>query len=116
MPELPAAMRALRQRIRAAGIRLAGADRIESDGHLLRGRGGRSGKENAKAAANWLMGDVSSTLNREGVDIADAPVKPAQLALMLKRIADGTINNKTAKNCSATCGQPSRTTTIWSMR
>jgi aspartyl-tRNA(Asn)/glutamyl-tRNA(Gln) amidotransferase subunit B len=56
-----------------------------------------AGKENAKAAANWLMGDVSSTLNREGVDIADAPVKPAQLALMLKRIADGTINNKTAK-------------------
>ncbi len=56
-----------------------------------------AGKENAKAAANWLMGDVSSTLNREGVDIADAPVSPAQLALMIKRIADGTINNKTAK-------------------
>ena len=56
-----------------------------------------AGKDNAKAAANWLMGDVASTLNREGVDIADAPVSPAQLALMLKRIADGTINNKTAK-------------------
>jgi aspartyl-tRNA(Asn)/glutamyl-tRNA(Gln) amidotransferase subunit B len=56
-----------------------------------------AGKDNAKAAANWLMGDVSSTLNREGVDIADAPVSPAQLALMIKRIADGTINNKTAK-------------------
>ena len=56
-----------------------------------------AGKDNAKAAANWLMGDVSSTVNREGVDIGDAPVKPAQLALMLKRIADGTINNKTAK-------------------
>jgi aspartyl-tRNA(Asn)/glutamyl-tRNA(Gln) amidotransferase subunit B len=56
-----------------------------------------AGKDNAKTAANWLMGDVASTVNREGVDIADAPVKPAQLALMLKRIADGTINNKTAK-------------------
>jgi aspartyl-tRNA(Asn)/glutamyl-tRNA(Gln) amidotransferase subunit B len=56
-----------------------------------------AGKDNAKAAANWLMGDVASTVNREGVDIADAPVKPAQLALMIKRIADGTINNKTAK-------------------
>ncbi|MGO4382180.1 Asp-tRNA(Asn)/Glu-tRNA(Gln) amidotransferase subunit GatB [Pseudoduganella sp. RAF19] len=56
-----------------------------------------AGKENAKAAANWLMGDVSSTLNREGVEIVDAPVLPAQLAGMLKRIADGTISNKIAK-------------------
>jgi len=56
-----------------------------------------AGKENAKAAANWLMGDVSSTLNREGVDITEAPVLPAQLAGMLKRIADGTISNKIAK-------------------
>ena len=56
-----------------------------------------AGREQAKPAANWLMGDVSSTLNREGVDIADAPVGGAQLALLLKRIADGTISNKIAK-------------------
>ena len=61
----------------------------------------KAGKENAKAAANWLMGDVASTLNREGVDIADAPVSAAQLALMLKRIADGTISNKIAKEVFA---------------
>ena len=57
----------------------------------------KAGKENAKAAANWLMGDVSSTLNRENTDIGAAPVKPEQLAAMLKRIADGTISNKIAK-------------------
>lgn len=56
-----------------------------------------AGREQAKPAANWLMGDVSSTLNREGVDIAGAPVGGAQLALLLKRIADGTISNKIAK-------------------
>ncbi|KQZ42202.1 Asp-tRNA(Asn)/Glu-tRNA(Gln) amidotransferase subunit GatB [Duganella sp. Root1480D1] len=56
-----------------------------------------AGTENAKAAANWLMGEVSSTLNREGVEITEAPVLPAQLAGMLKRIADGTISNKIAK-------------------
>jgi len=60
-----------------------------------------AGQENAKAAANWLMGDVSSTLNRNDVDIADAPVKPAQLAGMLKRIADGTISNNAAKKVFA---------------
>jgi aspartyl-tRNA(Asn)/glutamyl-tRNA(Gln) amidotransferase subunit B len=59
------------------------------------------GKEQAKIAANWLMGDVSSTLNREGVDIADSPVSAAQLALLLQRIADGTITNKMAKEAFA---------------
>ena len=61
----------------------------------------RAGKENAKAAANWLMGDVASTLNREGVDIADSPVEASQLAVLLKRIADGTISNKIAKEVFA---------------
>ena len=61
----------------------------------------KAGKENAKAAANWLMGDVASTLNREGVDIADSPVEASQLALLLKRIADGTISNKIAKEVFA---------------
>jgi aspartyl-tRNA(Asn)/glutamyl-tRNA(Gln) amidotransferase subunit B len=61
----------------------------------------KAGKEQAKPAANWLMGDVSSTLNREGVDIADAPVKADQFALLLQRIADGTISNKIAKEVFA---------------
>ncbi|WP_426105349.1 Asp-tRNA(Asn)/Glu-tRNA(Gln) amidotransferase subunit GatB [Massilia sp. TSP1-1-2] len=61
----------------------------------------KAGKENAKLAANWLMGDVASTLNREGVDIADSPVEASQLALLLKRIADGTISNKIAKEVFA---------------
>jgi aspartyl-tRNA(Asn)/glutamyl-tRNA(Gln) amidotransferase subunit B len=56
-----------------------------------------AGREQAKPAANWLMGDVASTLNREGADIADAPVSAEQFALLLKRIADGTISNKIAK-------------------
>jgi len=61
----------------------------------------KAGKEQAKPAANWLMGDVSSTLNRAGVDIADAPVQAEQLALLLQRIADGTISNKIAKEVFA---------------
>lgn len=56
-----------------------------------------AGKEQAKMAANWMMGDVSSTLNREGVDITGSPVGATQLALLLQRIADGTISNKIAK-------------------
>ena len=61
----------------------------------------KAGKENAKSAANWMMGDVSSTLNREGVELQASPVSAAQLALLLKRIADGTISNKAAKEVFA---------------
>jgi aspartyl-tRNA(Asn)/glutamyl-tRNA(Gln) amidotransferase subunit B len=36
-------------------------------------------------------------LNRDSLDIANSPVSAAQLALLLQRIADGTISNKIAK-------------------
>jgi aspartyl-tRNA(Asn)/glutamyl-tRNA(Gln) amidotransferase subunit B len=43
----------------------------------------------AKLCANWLMGDVSASLNREDRDITQCPISPQQLGGMLKRIADG---------------------------
>jgi aspartyl-tRNA(Asn)/glutamyl-tRNA(Gln) amidotransferase subunit B len=55
------------------------------------------GPAQAKVAANWLMGEVSSQLNREGLEFDASPVSSAQLALLLQRIADGTISNKIAK-------------------
>jgi aspartyl-tRNA(Asn)/glutamyl-tRNA(Gln) amidotransferase subunit B len=51
----------------------------------------------AKLAANWVMGDLSGFLNRDGLEIGAAPVTAAALAGMLKRIADGTISGKLAK-------------------
>jgi aspartyl-tRNA(Asn)/glutamyl-tRNA(Gln) amidotransferase subunit B len=57
----------------------------------------KAGAAQAKAAANWLMGEVSSQLNRDGLDIEACPVSAEQLALVLQRIADGTISNKIAK-------------------
>jgi aspartyl-tRNA(Asn)/glutamyl-tRNA(Gln) amidotransferase subunit B len=61
----------------------------------------KAGKAQAKAAANWLMGDVASTVNREGIDIAQAPVSATQFAVLLARITDGTISNKIAKEVFA---------------
>ncbi|WP_283150688.1 Asp-tRNA(Asn)/Glu-tRNA(Gln) amidotransferase subunit GatB [Silvimonas soli] len=52
----------------------------------------------AKLAANWLMGDISATLNREEKDISQSPVNPQALAALIKRVSDSTINNKTAKD------------------
>jgi aspartyl-tRNA(Asn)/glutamyl-tRNA(Gln) amidotransferase subunit B len=51
----------------------------------------------AKMASNWVMGEVSRRLNHEERDIADVPVSAAQLAALLKRIADGTVSNNAAK-------------------
>jgi aspartyl-tRNA(Asn)/glutamyl-tRNA(Gln) amidotransferase subunit B len=56
-----------------------------------------AGKDSAKLCANWLMGEVSARLNREGKDIEDCPVPAEPLGSVLLRIIDGTLNTKTAK-------------------
>ncbi len=52
----------------------------------------------AKLAANWVMGDFSGALNRDGREIGDSPVSPEMLGGMLKRISDNTISGKIAKD------------------
>jgi aspartyl-tRNA(Asn)/glutamyl-tRNA(Gln) amidotransferase subunit B len=56
-----------------------------------------AGAGNAKACANWVMGELAARLNREERDIAAAPLNPAQLAGLVARIADNTISGKIAK-------------------
>jgi aspartyl-tRNA(Asn)/glutamyl-tRNA(Gln) amidotransferase subunit B len=51
----------------------------------------------AKMASNWIMGEVSRRLNNEEKDIAQVPVSADTLAVLLKRIADGTVSNNAAR-------------------
>jgi len=51
-----------------------------------------------KLVANWVQGEVSAALNKAELDIAQAPVSAAGLAGLLKRIGDGTISGKIAKD------------------
>lgn len=51
----------------------------------------------AKAAANWLMGDVSKVLNASNLSITDFSVTPENLASMLELMQQGTISSKIAK-------------------
>lgn len=51
----------------------------------------------AKLAANWVMGDLSSLLNKDNLEISQSPVSAEQLAGMLQRIQDNTISGKIAK-------------------
>jgi aspartyl-tRNA(Asn)/glutamyl-tRNA(Gln) amidotransferase subunit B len=50
-----------------------------------------------KLAANWVLGEVSATLNRSDTPIDRAPVQPEHLGRLLLRIRDGTISGKIAK-------------------
>ena len=50
-----------------------------------------------KLSANWVMGELSGLLNKEGKDITESPVGPDMLGGMLRRITDGTISGKIAK-------------------
>ena len=55
------------------------------------------GASHAKLAANWVMGELSSALNRDNVDIENSKVNPRQLTGLLSRIVDETISGKIAK-------------------
>jgi aspartyl-tRNA(Asn)/glutamyl-tRNA(Gln) amidotransferase subunit B len=52
----------------------------------------------AKPAANMMAGDLATALNREAIDASLSPLRPHHLAEILKRIQDGTISNKIAKD------------------
>jgi aspartyl-tRNA(Asn)/glutamyl-tRNA(Gln) amidotransferase subunit B len=51
----------------------------------------------AKLAANWVMGELSAALNRNGTEIAQSPLSAVQLAGLLMRVRDNTISGHAAK-------------------
>ncbi len=51
----------------------------------------------AKAAANWIMGELSRHLNAAGRDIEGCQVTPVQLAALIDLQAKGTVSGKIAK-------------------
>ena len=54
-------------------------------------------KRDAKAVANWLMGDLAAQANAKGVAIADAGLSAASLATLVDLIGEGVISGKIAK-------------------
>ncbi len=51
----------------------------------------------AKAAANWINGELAAALNRDDLDISASPISAEQLGQLITRINDGTISGKIAK-------------------
>ena len=52
---------------------------------------------NAKAASNWVMGELSRRLNEDGTDIADVPLDAGRLAGLIRLVDSGTISGPIAK-------------------
>ena len=50
-----------------------------------------------KAIANWMLGDLSAALNKEGIPVSQSPVEPQNLAGLVARITDGTLSSKLGK-------------------
>src|SRR5688572_3301417 len=98
MPELPAAMRA--RFVEQYALPTQDATLLSADREVaayFEDAAKRFGGD-AKLVANWMLGEISAALNRDEIDMADAPVTPAALAELLSRIADRTISSKLAKD------------------
>jgi aspartyl-tRNA(Asn)/glutamyl-tRNA(Gln) amidotransferase subunit B len=54
-------------------------------------------KGHEKLAANWVMGELSGALNKDGLEITATRIDAQRLAGLLARIADETISGKIAK-------------------
>lgn len=52
--------------------------------------------KNYKAAANWVMGDVKSYLNANGLEIENFPLSASQIAALIQLIEDGKVSNSVA--------------------
>ena len=59
----------------------------------------RSG--NAKAASNWVMGEVLRNMKERAIDIAQVPIAPAALAGLIAIVEKGTISSTVAKDVFA---------------
>ena len=51
----------------------------------------------ARAAANWVTGELAAALNRHDIEIARAPVDAPALGAILRRLDDGTLSATMAK-------------------
>ena len=52
---------------------------------------------NAKAASNWVMGDLMRKANEDGVSLTSLPMTPAALAGLIRLVDAGTITSPVAK-------------------
>jgi aspartyl-tRNA(Asn)/glutamyl-tRNA(Gln) amidotransferase subunit B len=97
LPELPDAKQ--RRLVSEYGIKPADADILTVNRSVADffENTSRASSGPAQTVANWLNGDFSAALHRDGLEIANAPLTAELLAGLLDRIHDNTISGKIAK-------------------
>jgi len=97
LPELPDAKQ--RRFVEAYGLREADAEILTVSRPLADYYEAVAGQTAAgpQLAANWVIGDLSAQLNKEGLDIQESRIAAGALAGLLDRINDDTISGKIAK-------------------
>ena len=63
-----------------------------------------AGGGDPKVAANWVTGELSGALNRDGLHISQSPVDARMLGRLLARIEDGSYG--TCEHCEDEIPQP----------
>ena len=104
MPELPAVMAARFERDDGLSAEAA-ALMTQSLPFASYYEAVRDASRQPKLAANWLMGEVSKRLNAQDRGIEAAPLAPPTLALLIQRVADGTLSNNAARQVFDTLWQ-----------
>jgi aspartyl-tRNA(Asn)/glutamyl-tRNA(Gln) amidotransferase subunit B len=61
----------------------------------------KAANNQAKQAANWVMGELLGALNKAEKDISASPISAEQLGGLINRINDNTISGKIAKQVFA---------------
>ena len=56
---------------------------------------------NPKLLANWVIGDIQSVLNKEGISIKEFKINPSLLAELVLLIEEGKVSNKQARELFA---------------
>lgn len=99
MPSLPATLREHWQSsygLSAYDAQVLTQDRATAD--LFTQLIGLLGAPQAKLVANFITGELASALNRSNLNAAENPLNAEQVSVLLKRLVDGTISNKIAKD------------------
>jgi aspartyl-tRNA(Asn)/glutamyl-tRNA(Gln) amidotransferase subunit B len=96
MPELPEAKRrqfeAMQVPAETAALLTASRDRAEFFAQAV------AGSDAAGAIANTVVGDLAAHLHDAGLEFSSSPASPADIAMLQRRVADGTISGKIAKD------------------
>jgi aspartyl-tRNA(Asn)/glutamyl-tRNA(Gln) amidotransferase subunit B len=96
LPELPEAMRL--RFVREFGLPDYDARTLTSERSLAEYfEAVAAAVKDRKAASNWVMGEVLARLNDADLTVEHAGAKPLELATLINRVTDGTLNRGSAK-------------------